>query len=371
MVSRNEDYALKTVNPLWPSRPTPSRKIAVIGEAPGVEEAHKGEPWVGASGKLIRRQLKLVGIDTDEIYMGNVFRTKPPENRVERFFTKTQEEADHNFVRHKEYGWPRKSRTGDIHKLYEDLAKFDPWVIIACGGTAMWALTGASQITKYRGSVIETNYLGSTTKVVPTFHPSFIMRGNWDKLSVMGFDVMRAFNESSTRELERPLREVWINPDLDDLHKFRNKFLSGAEIIGYDIETSMPGDAHYVPLRQIKSISFCADNKYALVVPIVDQFSPPTYRYWSADQEMKVWHFIKSILEDPHTRKLTHNGLFDVQYLYTYGIKVRGIPEDTIWLHHAYQPEMKKDLGTLGATYTDEKVAWKNMVSFKAGKKDG
>ncbi len=59
----------------------PTAKIVFIGEAPGREEDLRGEPFVGRAGKLLDRILVALGLDRSGIYIMNVVKCRPPENR--------------------------------------------------------------------------------------------------------------------------------------------------------------------------------------------------------------------------------------------------------------------------------------------------
>jgi DNA polymerase I-like protein with 3'-5' exonuclease and polymerase domains len=65
------------------------------------------------------------------------------------------------------------------------------------------------------------------------------------------------------------------------------------------------------------------------------------------------------LLESPVT-KVFQNGLYDLQYIYQMGIRPRNCTEDTMLMHHALYPEMKKGLEFLGSVYTNE-ASWKLM----------
>ena len=74
-----------------------------------------------------------------------------------------------------------------------------------------------------------------------------------------------------------------------------------------------------------------------------------------------MWEIVKSILASSRIPKLFQNGLYDIAFLWrAAGIPVKGALHDTMLLHHALQPEMKKGLGFLASIYADE-GAWKEM----------
>ncbi len=59
----------------------PDADIMVIGEAPGADEDTKGEPFVGRAGQLLDNMLKAIGLDRKQVFIANILKCRPPENR--------------------------------------------------------------------------------------------------------------------------------------------------------------------------------------------------------------------------------------------------------------------------------------------------
>jgi DNA polymerase I-like protein with 3'-5' exonuclease and polymerase domains len=130
-------------------------------------------------------------------------------------------------------------------------------------------------------------------------------------------------------------------------------------LLSFDIETAS---------KTITCIGFSPNENLSLTIPFFDP-AKPDHNYWpDAATEKKVWLMIKRVMESD-IRKLGQNGLYDIQYLYRHGIKVRNYAEDTMIKHHSLYPELSKGLGFLGSIYTDE-APWKllrarNKEQFK------
>lgn len=60
---------------------SPDAQIMFIGEAPGRQEAIKGEPFVGAAGHMLDEMLRSVGLERSQVYITNILKDRPPENR--------------------------------------------------------------------------------------------------------------------------------------------------------------------------------------------------------------------------------------------------------------------------------------------------
>jgi DNA polymerase I-like protein with 3'-5' exonuclease and polymerase domains len=75
--------------------------------------------------------------------------------------------------------------------------------------------------------------------------------------------------------------------------------------------------------------------------------------YWETAPSLrrKAWDWVRKFCALP-CKKLFQNGLYDLNFIWNYGIKVNNAGEDTMLLHHALQPESEKGLGFLGSVYS-------------------
>lgn len=68
-------------NHVVPGEGNPQAKLMLIGEGPGQEEDRQGRPFVGRSGELLTRMLHAIGLERSEVYICNVVKCRPPQNR--------------------------------------------------------------------------------------------------------------------------------------------------------------------------------------------------------------------------------------------------------------------------------------------------
>lgn len=333
--------------------------IAIIGEAPGKDEDAQGHNFVGQAGKLLNAFLEGAGIDRAHCYVGNVFRRRPPGNQVKHFFTKQTLDTPH----YQGLGHVKPDFVRDLDTLVDDLMILSPQLVICLGATALWAITGNTKISQYRGTFTKPRE-PFTFKVMPTFHPSYILRVWGDQPIVMA-DLEKAMRYKDTQTTEFKNREIWIRPTYGDLLDYEKKFLNPSTSLSFDIETWIAGKK----LGQITSIAFSPSETSALVIPFVD-LEKPDWSYWAAHTEPKVWSFVKKHLENPATTKIAQNGSFDISWLARRGIYVRGQYEDTMIAHHVLEPELPKSLDFLASIYCNER-AWKQINKTVKGKKDG
>jgi len=134
------------------SRGSPDAELCFIGEGPGFDEDAQGEPFVGKAGQLLDKMIAAMGIGRDEVYVCNIVKCRPPDNRT-----------------------PEASEMAScMPYLTEQLEIVRPRVMVALGSTAVKGLLGTTEgITKIRGSW--RLYRGSVP-VMPTFHPAYVLR---------------------------------------------------------------------------------------------------------------------------------------------------------------------------------------------------
>ena len=130
----------------------------VIGEAPGAEEDRKGEPFVGRAGKLLNAMLLAIGLQRDQVFIANILKCRPPENRD-----------------------PRAEEVASCQTyLDRQIDLIQPRIILAVGRIAAQNLLKVdTPIGRMRGQVYE--YPGSNIPVVVTYHPAYLLRSPKEK----------------------------------------------------------------------------------------------------------------------------------------------------------------------------------------------
>ena len=159
-------------------------KIIILGEAPAREETVAGKPFVGPSGRELDRLLKDAGISRADCWITNVCKYEVPPN--------TGKSKSSFYARAVAAGINIDQQ---LAELQTEINEIKPNIILALGGTALWALTGKTKISKYRGSLL----WGMGTKLVPTYHPAHLLhsaaggeiKGYWNR-QIMIFDFKRA-----------------------------------------------------------------------------------------------------------------------------------------------------------------------------------
>ena len=129
----------------------PDSRLMFIGEGPGQQEDETGRPFVGAAGHLLDRMLAAIGLRREQVYICNIVKCRPPQNRVP--------EAD--------------ERAACMDYLRQQVALVRPKVIVCLGSTPTRALLGEQmRITRDRG----VWQLKKGVWFMPTYHPAALLR---------------------------------------------------------------------------------------------------------------------------------------------------------------------------------------------------
>jgi DNA polymerase len=129
----------------------PDADLMFVGEAPGADEDIQGIPFVGRAGQLLTKIIEAIELKRDDVYIANVIKCRPPNNR----------NPDPDEVEECE-GF-----------LFRQIDSIQPKVIVALGTFAAKALLKTQDpISRLRGRIYE--YRGA--KLIPTFHPAFLLR---------------------------------------------------------------------------------------------------------------------------------------------------------------------------------------------------
>ncbi len=297
----------------------------MVGEAPGATEMLTGVPFSGGAGDMLTRVCDRAGIDRRQCFITNVCHIQPQgsvKNDFAWFFTAE--------------GMPHLQ--AGILQLMADLAEIKPNLVIAFGAVPMYFLTkkgtfsrnGISGIDKWRGSILESVLIPGL-KVIPTFHPAFLLR-SYDHKAVVEFDLLRCAGDASFPDLRIPERQLILNPKGSDRYRVMEEMLAAPEL-ALDIESYEADDGSI----RLACCGFSDRPGRALVI----------HNY--SDQDRRdIARLAESDID-----KVMQNGTFDVTVLSANGIEVKGFGEriytngiltsvrgwDTMLAHHSLYTE--------------------------------
>ncbi|HJU35587.1 MAG TPA: uracil-DNA glycosylase [Nitrososphaera sp.] len=160
-----------------------SAKVMFIGEAPGRREDEKGRPFVGAAGRILDNLLKNVGIERSQVFITNIVKCRPPNNRVPK---------EDEMIACRPY-------------LDRQIELIKPKVICILGRTAHSSILGGSSITANRGKIVER----SGQKYFSTFHPASVIY-NKSLLSALEADLKKLAAEINKEEDSKGSMEDYL-----------------------------------------------------------------------------------------------------------------------------------------------------------------
>jgi uracil-DNA glycosylase len=129
----------------------PNAELVFVGEGPGHDEDVQGEPFVGRAGKLLTQMIEAMGLGRSDVYICNVVKCRPPENRL-----------------------PEKDEIATCSPyLTRQLDVIQPKVICCLGACSAQTLLNTTQgISRYRGEWFD--YRGA--RLIATYHPAYLLR---------------------------------------------------------------------------------------------------------------------------------------------------------------------------------------------------
>jgi DNA polymerase I-like protein with 3'-5' exonuclease and polymerase domains/uracil-DNA glycosylase len=326
----------------------------IVGEAPGVEDVKRGEPFVGYSGLELSRMLSEAGISRNACFITNFIRVAPPEGDVSLFFAKAKKDItpSHRQIRDKNVLQPVWQ---GLDLLRQEIEMCQPHVIIALGNAAMWALTGKWGITSWRGSMLQTDLdlaLDYSPKVLPTYSPSSVLR-NWAWRPIAVTDLRRAKNMAQSRELIRPDYQFLIRPDFGQamsvLTQLYDQVQRALLKLSVDIETRA---------GHIACIGIAWSKLQAICLPLL--CTERQLGYWSESEELEIHWLLYKLLTHANAVVIGQNFLYDAQYFHRHLHYIPRLVRDTMLAQHACFSNMPKGLDFLSSMYAEHHVYWKD-----------
>lgn len=283
----------------------PQAKIVVIGRNPGKTEAETGEPFTGRSGELLDAILEEVHLDRNDLWITNAVNCHVEED-----------------------GLPTSEMYDACRpRLMQELAEVNPKIILSMGNEATRTLGVEGNIMSLLGSlhplkaskVEQTNFPGIDAWILPTFHPSYILHGNFD-----GFDDLKDAIERAkalaegTRPLPKPL-------PYDKVHYITEE--AQAEIVLYHLCSGAAG----FTLAIDTETDFIRDPTYKLLLLQIGNGEDA----WVFEADLltkpgSVYDLFQAFLQDERFTWVFHNLSFDLKFLIHYWHTVPKHIEDTM-----------------------------------------
>lgn len=361
-------------------------EIVIVGEAWGAEEDIAKRPFVGQSGKELRKMLAEAGIDETKVLWTNVAAMRPLNNDMWRLFIP---QDTYDPLRHGEKlrGLaPSKFIRDELQCLYTQIAAHPRKLVIAVGNYALWALTDCTgsgvQREKdgrpippdlwtwvptgnmtWRGSMLFaeppmefTVPNWKPTNLLPIVHPAAILR-EWSLRAVTVHDLKARVPMALRGDWRpNPLPIFWAPPTFDQavsrLKLWLAKLEAGPLELTCDIETAK---------KLITVIGFTDSIHFAMAIPFIDKDKDGNlFSYWKPEQEAILLGLIGRILSHKNLLCNGQNFIYDTQYFqYFLGVTPK-LHIDTMLAHHLLWPGTPKSLDYISSLYVRYYWYWKD-----------
>lgn len=314
-----------------------STGVLVVAEALGANEAAAGEPLIGPAGKTWDRIVSGVldpglgrKLTREDFLLDNVVHCQPPDNVLNGAW------YEHPAIDHCR---PNLERT---------IREFRPKAIITLGNTALRWFTGHWGIDQLRGYVFESPW----GPVIPTYHPSYIMRGKWNLVRVVQLDILKALKVAREGPASLHLeKDYLLQPDYRAAEAYFMEWrAAGRPPIAFDIETPKEGEASEAEdmvfeddaSYNILMCSFSYEPFKAISIPWIEPFISLIKENLKAEADYLVW-----------------NAKFDVPRLMANGVHFGGRVVDAMLAWHWLEPGLPMGLKYVATFFCPDMGAWK------------
>jgi uracil-DNA glycosylase family 4 len=311
--------------------------VLVVAEALGGHEAAAGLPLIGPAGKTWDRLVERTfdpglgrNLQRSDFLLDNCIHCQPPGNILT--------------------GAPYATSALDHCRPYleQTLREFKPRAILTLGNTPLKWFTGQWGIEQLRGYVFPTSF----GPVIPTYHPSYIMRGKWNLARVVQLDILKAIEVARKGAASLHVEKAYeLSPSYEEVRRFFLRWReAGAPPLAFDIETPRADEASENedmtfsddPSFTILMISFSWEPLKAISIPWIEPFISLVKHTFMVDADFLVW-----------------NAAFDVPRLMHNGVHFGGRVVDAMLAWHWLEPALPMGLKYVATFFCPDMSAWK------------
>ena len=374
-----------TIKPFGPANAT----VMIVGEGPTRNDALAGHIFSGNSGKDLTKMLHEVGMLQTECYITSVCRQNIPGWDSKKYFIKHT----------KAYQVPKPEVTEGRELLLAEIASVKPNLIIALGELALWALTGESGITKWRGSILEMKFPAKPSpqacefkpyKIIPTYAPEVVQRKyDWRFIAVQ--DLRRCEKESKFPDVNIPEYNFTIRPAFGETIRVLDNLLAIAQNLKANVRSGGVGvvdinpsddpsenkppqiDAQSVRIEgsqlilggdietrasHIACMGIAWNKTDAICIPFICVENHEGY--WNEAEEIAIVQKLTELFKHPNVGWIFQNGIYDLQYFSRHWGVLPNMWMDTMLAHHTCWAGLPKGLDFISSLYCEYHRYWKD-----------
>lgn len=355
-------------NKVTPPETGGTARIAVVGEAPGEQEEKYGRPFVGPSGSEFNKACRMAGLKRGDLHVTNAMLCRPPDNDLRKLLT-----SINRFNKQEAKAAKAENRKAKLKKspleccrprLKRELQPYTDFITLGKVGTTAVTRTHGS-ILALRGGLIELNegvlrpeihpfHKQRLLKIMPTVHPSFVLRQQkW--AHVFRNDIVKAAKWFSGASKWHPPK-VTYNPNPAELHAFLS---DTAKVYTFDIET----DGIECLTCHIRCIAIGTEEE-VMVIGFRANNQPKDREglfldFYSAIEGLSIGNVLKQFFTDESIAKAGHNAGYYDRLVLQNQMEIDPKPVyDTMLLHRSVESELPHSLAYVASIYTDA-PSWK------------
>ena len=332
-----------------PPEINPRAGVLVVGDFPDKHAVEKQRPFVGSAGQELQKGLIALNIKRDQIAVTNAVLCQPVSNKMDKVRSQLKIINEERAEQNKE---PLLMPVDACRpRLLNEVAEYQN--IITLGGLAYQGVTDSRiAVMNMRGAPVDATINGEAKKILPTLHPSFVLRQlRWRH--VFKKDLSRAFRWFRG---EYGWKDPYViyKPTYQQIDSFLQRKES---FFVMDYETTIevsPLDA------RVKCIGIGnTGGTFCLIIPFLSIDGHT--RFYTEFDEQRIVARIIQFFEDESIKKVGQNhGNYDqLVAIGQWKTRMRNIL-DTILLHRSVESEMPHNLAYIGSVYTDIPSAWKS-----------
>lgn len=304
-------------------------KLMILGDCPTLRDEIAGKCLTDRELDILLRE---ANINKGECWLSTVSKFHVPPNVGKKKIPFA--------IRAKQVGIDIQQQ---LSELQEEINGIKPNCILALGGTPLWALSGKTKITNYRGSIL----FGMGRKFVSSYNPAHLswqaadveFKGYWNRQIIL-FDMRRAKRQSDFPEVNLPSRNLQICQSSYQLAEFRKQY---AKYIKMAVDIEAGGSC--LPI----CMGLAFNKHHGLTVPLWNTDGISTIP--TADL-IQCWIILAEMLWEKEI--IGQNFNYDRDKIKRLGFIIRKLVSDTMLKAHALNPELLKSLAFNTSLFTEE-----------------
>jgi DNA polymerase-1 len=335
-----------------PSEGSLQADVVFIGDSPWKSEVIKNRPLIGPAGDVYNALLDEVGLERRDVFTTNVVHCRP-DTLGEAYPPGVVELCTELFLK-------------------RELERIKPQLLVPMGNSAIKGLGIKENISRIRGLLKEHTFKDTTYPVIPTFHPSFILRQPaYLPYSAQDFESIKHFLDHGRMKPENTnldYRAVITSPEL---RRFFEEF-EQAKFIAWDTETT--GLDYRTDEILSMSFSFTPHTGYCLPfyrLPYADHKGETQYPTFTEPTINK----LLNLLQDKRKIFLFHNGKFDLRMMHYFFLRHFGATFnidnirwfDTMAMYGLLNENTSQSLKEISKIHTDLRYSSEELATVKGG----